>query len=638
MSKAIFIKLVLLLFIAMQGCMNSSFAGNYKLSIATPQEFEAIRGEPLNHLYANIISVKLCYHLGQKRLYFINSKKFRFHIDFSNAVFMRDDDIGDFNTKNYSNTSEREYGLATLNYYKDQNIYTMEFVSEDDVPPSIVKAMYQNIADSFYAGNKVKVLLNNNSLLGNANQFTELPTILPEQIYSSQVFQPLVLGKTNGNAKVIKDLKAEWNTIQATDIIFIKGTPLQLPHCKAVVTNELQTPLSHINVLCNNRGIPACVIKNWDSIFRNSYLQGTAIELAVEKNGYQIKSVPQSAVLTHKLKSYKANPIDLVSTKVQPCSFRKKINSKTYGSKASGLNELHIIQQRMPALFTVPNNAFAIPFYYYRQHIIRNPQIQKEIDKLKKIAWVKHDSIYLQLKNVRAAFKKAKLDPMLLQLVKKQIRLSDTTKSYRFRSSSSAEDNNGFNGAGLYESYSGSMIDTNKDIEKAIKKVWASVWSNTAYDEREMFGIPHQTVAMGILCHEGFPAEDANGVAVTKNLFREDFPGFTINVQRNEVSVVAPPDSVTCDQLLIMDSESFTGEKGDVYEQYIARSNINNGKNVLTHPQVVQLYRALDAIKNYYYFKSSAIYSKMQIDDFGLDIEFKFNKGKLVIKQVRSYK
>ena len=65
--------------------------------------------------------------------------------------------------------------------------------------------------------------------------------------------------------------------------------------------------------------------------------------------------------------------------------------------------------------------------------------------------------------------------------------------------------------------------DSVKSFEKAIKQVWASVWNESSYWEREIFGLNQSNIAMGVLVHRSFPDELANGVVITKNLFRKDF-------------------------------------------------------------------------------------------------------------------
>jgi pyruvate, water dikinase len=237
------------------------------------------------------------------------------------------------------------------------------------------------------------------------------------------------------------------------------------------------------------------------------------------------------------------------------------------------------------------------------------------------------------LKLIRKEIKKAPIDLTLLKLVNAQLAPGI---SYRFRSSSNAEDLANFNGAGLYDSYSGIKGDSIKTVENAIKKVWASVFNAEAFTERKLFNMAESSVAMAVLVHQGFPTEEANGVAITKNLFRSGGAGFTINVQIGEESVVAPRDTVQCEQMVIIAQEIFFGDGNKVYPQYIARSNMTT-KPVLTASQIEQLYFALEKIKWINYAKLLKLYGTLEYENFALDIEFKFDKGKLFIKQVRPF-
>ena len=53
---------------------------------------------------------------------------------------------------------------------------------------------------------------------------------------------------------------------------------------------------------------------------------------------------------------------------------------------------------------------------------------------------------------------------------------------------------------------------------------------------------------MGSLVHRSFPDELANGVLITKNIYRSEYAGITVNVQKGENSVVKPEEGVSCDE------------------------------------------------------------------------------------------
>ena len=86
----------------------------------------------------------------------------------------------------------------------------------------------------------------------------------------------------------------------------------------------------------------------------------------------------------------------------------------------------------------------------------------------------------------------------------------------------------------------------------AIRNVWANVWNLRAFEERSFRGIDHRSVDMALLVHNSFPDEEANRDAITANSFDPSGlePGFYINIQVGEESVVAPDPGITTDQFI----------------------------------------------------------------------------------------
>ena len=241
----------------------------------------------------------------------------------------------------------------------------------------------------------------------------------------------------------------------------------------------------------------------------------------------------------------------------------------------------------------------------------------------------------IQLKIIQS-----KIDPELISEIEKQV-LNASYKRIRFRSSTNAEDIKGFNGAGLYDSKTGIYGDSEKSFENAIKKVWASVWNYNAFMEREYFGIDQSTIAMGLLCHRSFPDEKANGVVITKNLYRKNYRGFVINVQYGETSVVNPPDTVTCEQIICYSdkNDSFYGKKN--IAEYLSYSNIlpNTEKQVLTTEEITRITKEISKIKNVLYKRYSIEKSNIPYYEYGLDLEFKIygENRDVYLKQIRPF-
>jgi hypothetical protein len=122
----------------------------------------------------------------------------------------------------------------------------------------------------------------------------------------------------------------------------------------------------------------------------------------------------------------------------------------------------------------------------------------------------------------------------------------------RFRSSSTAEDIEGFNGAGLYSSNTGflqpqaqaSSSDRAKDVAWALKATWASYWSFEAFEERRLEAIDHRSGRMAVLVHPRFddPLELSNGVFLYTALPPDaaDAGALELNVQAGDLSVTNP--------------------------------------------------------------------------------------------------
>jgi hypothetical protein len=148
--------------------------------------------------------------------------------------------------------------------------------------------------------------------------------------------------------------------------------------------------------------------------------------------------------------------------------------------------------------------------------------------------------------------------------------------------------------------------------------------------------IDEPTMVMGILAHRNFPDEKANGVAITRNIYRQGFTGYTVNVQIGEVPVVSPPDSVTCEQFVCMEAAAINPMDRSIATDYITFSSINGNKPVLDTRQIKALYKALNLVHRHF---NSYSRHNFKNGEQPMDVEFKFDRnGRLYLKQARPYR
>jgi phosphoenolpyruvate synthase/pyruvate phosphate dikinase len=198
----------------------------------------------------------------------------------------------------------------------------------------------------------------------------------------------------------------------------------------------------------------------------------------------------------------------------------------------------------------------------------------------------------------------------------------------RCRSSANSEDMVGFSGAGLYDSYTHRPDEGH--LGETVKQVWASLWNDRAFDEREFYRVDHLTSAMGVLVHPDDDDEIANGVGVTKNIIDPNWTGYYINAQAGESLVTNPDPNAIPEEFLIA---QLLGQTRYTI-QYVTFSNlVPEGETVMTTAQAEQLADRMNVIHR----RFRTLYGG-DFDTFAMEIEWKINSaGQLVIKQARPW-
>lgn len=623
-------------------CQYKKGVKDFLTRINCAKDYNYLQGKSLTDKFGPVASVKIVYSIRKEMVYFINSSLYPFHYDFCSNVLNIPDELSLFNIKNYSNNPSREYMLVNLNYYSWLGLYGLELMPEDDIGGKELSNLYKKISALVYFGNKIRVLAMSPGMEKRFAAIPGMPLIRSSEVYQGRQYVSLYKGKAYGYLRKVRADEVGKTVISKRDIVILDGLPNELPVVAGVLTVPFQTPLCHISLLCQNRKTPnATYRKAWSDpalaalinklvcyeVNADSFIIRKAGEL--EANAWWLKTESRKAIRL---------AVDTALRKItglQEMSFK---NVSAIGGKAANFSELLKIRVDKKPI-PLPEGSFAIPFYFYYQHLKEN-NIKSLLDSILANPSLPDDPqrLHASLKKLRDAIRAAPVNKSLLDAIQARMKSSGQGfENFRFRSSTNAEDVKGFNGAGLYESKTGSLTDPDKPIEKAIKTVWASLWDERAFAERQYFKIDQRSVAMGILVHRAFGEELSNGVAVTKHLYRKNYPAYTFNAQVGEVSVVTPPDSVSCDEGIIGLGRASGSHKITV--EYIGRSNLSKDKTVLTDAQVELLAKYLTAIKEHFYYRveKAAGRDENSLMNFGMDVEFKIDAftGKLYIKQAR---
>jgi hypothetical protein len=621
----------LLFFICCISCVCLSQPSLPKLDMEA--QFKQLAGPPLNFNLGQVSSIKVIVEIATKKIHFIESKRYKFHYSYCVEVMGYSEDVTTFNNENYGNSRFRNYYLGNINYLPTTNTYFLDLSVFDQMPLNHLIAFVHLMQKNCYFGNELKLLLNTSYLLSlQPNLPSDIPILLPESLYGDQQVQEVSVGSTIGKLRIVPHLDSLRNC-DPNEILVLHGTPSYFPNVKGILLDEFQTPLSHLVILGRNRHIPIIAKKDLFSDSTLLKLDGQWVAFNVQMNGYKLlPSAPDYKVTSNQ--PTKDLRRDTTVHALVPIQQFRLVGASAIGNKAANFGVLNVLQKEHT--FQTPENAFAIPFYFYTVHVDQSGALPL-INQLNELSLTDEDSIRFLLHEIREIIRHTPVDTSLVHAIENQLKTS-SYHTFRFRSSTNAEDALGFSGAGLYTSKTVDLRDSTLSIERALKAVWASCWSFEAFQERRFFGLSDHQLAMGILVHRSFPNEGANGVIITKNVYRSGYPGISINVQLGDVSVVEPPTGVSCDQITIIRELTTFGFQRTI--EYIGRSSLTNNTPVLSDEELYALEKAAETVKNHYWKTQPKVRQTYRTyDNFGLDIEFKFDgpNRELYFKQVRFY-
>ncbi|MFN6380642.1 MAG: PEP/pyruvate-binding domain-containing protein [Flavobacteriales bacterium] len=611
---------------------NDSIKKEFNFEIANQEMFDSLSSVPLTEKFSQVKSMKVIWALDDDSILFINSKAHRLHFDFIKKYINENENLTVFNSINYHTNFAQKYCLGILNYYVDGDFYTIEMTASSKYDVDQIEDFFERLKKKVYFGEKLKILISTDYLFEVAEKLS-IPKIELNEILSNKNYQSIFDGRELGYLKMY-DPKSTVD--HSKDIIIVEGTPFFIPECKGVITTEFQTPLSHIQVLAHSRKIPCCVIRNILSNKEVIKLLGKPIALNVSSAEWNIK--PTDALIETRSKGKTRDlSCDVEYLRIVDLQVLNESMTERVGSKAANLATLLRVQRDLGYdYFKVPESCYGIPFYYFEKHMKKSKVADELNAALKAHAEGDFKGVKKHLSKVRERIESTPVDDSLIASIGKLLNESPF-ESFRFRSSSNAEDLKGFSGAGLYESATYKKKHPIKRMDIAILKVWSSLYGEKAFLERRIHNMNEASVKMGVLIHRSFPSEVANGVAITSNLLRPDFTGMTVNLQKGESSVVEPDQGVQAEQVILLDAGRVVGGGLKLACDYVAMSSLSDNKPLLTKEEYLKLYTALDQLKRRL-IELDFGNDRSSFDRYSIDVEFKFlDDGSLYFKQIRPY-
>ncbi|MFT6819666.1 MAG: hypothetical protein ACJATT_003490 [Myxococcota bacterium] len=627
-------------------------APNSAPRLGCPEDFESLAAAPFDSSIPGARSAKtLVDRSDSDRLYFMNSNRFPIHWDFASATLSGGGlpfvpELSTFNQTEYT-SPDRRFVLGAVTYYSGPDVWTYELAPYDTASAEMIEGAFDAIRDNAWMGSDLMLHPSSDTVMRNTVDLPDdIPIITTDELFTGIDFQPLNLGETVAQVSFKRAADVDESFVNPRALVVLDAIPNDISVVAGIITAAFQTPLSHINVLSQNRGTPNMALRGAFDNEELRGLDGAWVRLTVTANDWTVEEVTLAEADTwweenrpepidigemDLMVTAITDDVDLLNLEGQSLSAALSEAVPAFGGKAAHYGGLSLIGDAVPS-----PPGFAIPVYYYNQHM-ETHNLWARVDEMLADEAFRSDPLVrsVELQALRDAIKAAPIDPDLLADVSTKILEGPYgTTRMRFRSSTNAEDLGTFTGAGLYTSKTGDPTDPDKPVDEAMKKVWASVWGQRAYEERDYWGIDHKAVGMALLSHRSFPDEEANGVAITANLFDPSGveSAFYVNVQDGEESVVQPDAGVISDQFLY-----YFDLPGQPIVYLAHSSLVPEGETVLSDAQAFELGGALRAVHNYF----APAYGSAPF--YAMDTEFKFDDDGLnqepilYLKQARPY-
>jgi len=631
-------------------CTATVDAPDFLKEIGCAGDYEKLASVPMDASIPGARSIKTVVdRVDTNQLYFQNSVLYPIHWEFTSEKLSGESlplvpMLTEFNTTEYSSPTRR-FLLGAVTHYEGPDVYAYEIAPYDLASAEMILEAFELIKAATYFGDELRFFASSvaveNTVAGIAS---ELNLITQEELFAGIDYQPLNVAESYGRLRFSTAEELHTTYLGFRDVVVLDKVPNDISVVSGIITEQFQTPLSHINVLSRNRGTPNMGLRGAFNNEALRVLEGSWVRFSVGPDVYSVEEATQAEadawwedhkpteVLVPGLDTSVQTLTDIEDTvdlEAEGIKEAVKIGTRAFGGKAAHYGALSYIEG-----LPVPK-AFAVPVYFYQQFMDEHGFSERVASLLQDPDFVGDPAVRDEaLGALREDMMRAPLDPDFESLLVAKLNIEFPGLRMRFRSSTNAEDLDGFTGAGLYTSVSADPNDPQRPVADAVREVWASVWYFRAFEERSYRSIVHLAVAMGLLVHRSFPEEEANGVALTNNPFDPSGmdPAFYINAQVGDVSVVLPPDGVSADSFL------YYFDKPEQPVTYLSNSSLTtNGEPVLNRAQLFALGTALAQIRAFF----TPAYGTGQ-SWWAMDVEFKFDglpgqDPALYIKQARPY-
>ncbi|HEX3850542.1 MAG TPA: PEP/pyruvate-binding domain-containing protein, partial [Polyangiaceae bacterium] len=482
--------------------------------IGCSADFQALASQPIDASIPGARSVKVVLDTADNDAqYFQNSVLYKVHYDFASTHLSGNGlpvvpALADFNNAEYYQP-DRRFILGAVTYYEGPKVWALEFAPYDTATAAMMETLFRSVKSHAFFGPGLKLHPTSDAISAEAaNLPKDIPIVTTDQLYDGIDYPPLVLSTGVGRLRFETIATIDEAAISYTDIVVIDDAPNDIPVVEGLISQDFQTPLSHVNVLSANRKTPNMGLRDALSNTTLRSLENKLVQLTVGATDWDVHEVSDDDAQAF-WDAHKPDPVTLPTVDTtasdlkniedvtpEPAaggSLRDAIKTAvlTYGGKAAHYSILARTDD-------VPiEKAFAIPVYWYYEFMKRNG-LFAELDAMTADPSFQSDSEvrFQKLADFQTDVMAGTVSPDLQDAVMAKIAKEYPNHVMRFRTSTNSEDLDGFPCAGCYDSQKGDPAKGPDDVMSAIKYTYSTVWKFRTFEERSYYSVDHKSVGM----------------------------------------------------------------------------------------------------------------------------------------------
>ncbi|HYQ27954.1 MAG TPA: hypothetical protein VER04_12070, partial [Polyangiaceae bacterium] len=227
----------------------------YLERIDCSSDFRALGSEPIDASIPGARSVKVILDTSDSdHQYFQNSVLYKVHYDFASTHLSGNGlpvvpSLAEFNTTQYYQP-DRRFVLGAVTYYDGPKVWALELAPYDTAGATTMEKLFRSVKSHAFFGPGLKFHPTSEAVALEAAKLPkDIQIVTTDDLYRGIDYQPLVLSTGVGRLRFETIGTIDEAAISFTDVVVVDSAPNDIPVVQGLISQDFQTPLSHVNVL-----------------------------------------------------------------------------------------------------------------------------------------------------------------------------------------------------------------------------------------------------------------------------------------------------------------------------------------------------------------------------------------------------